>query len=456
MALGGSFVTATQAASFAGTFDGSSLRGGRLAEHQQSALAWACDRPMALLADPPGSGKTAVACALIAHAFDVDGAVRGIWVTEAHLIPQTLRELRRFLPGLPSAAWTRRRGEPLTVVSYEMLTRRTQDLVEFDAQVIVLDEASALKNHGPRADAAKLVIARAWQRFALTATPMEVDAMETYRLLRMLGANKLPSEWQFEQFCLWQHYPSGDRKVVGVRPETLPELRAALAPYVLRREIDDLGLALPDVLEEQVWVTLTPPQHEAYLAAARGPNDLERARRRDRACMSAAGRSAKAEAALAWLDADKARGKVVMFADQLHHLDIVQRLLDDAGIGWVRIDGSYGRSARTDAVTAFRDDPRIRVLLGTRVLERGIDGLQHAEVLVSLGSSFNPAREAQRLGRLRRPGAAHPVVRHVTFLTDTQHEHEKWATVQRRAQDSDAVIGQSAQPSTSPSRRDGA
>ena len=447
-------MTGDQAAWVRKSFDGSSLRGGRLAAHQQSALAWACDRPMALLADPPGAGKTAVACALIAHAFDVDGAVRGTWVTEAHLIPQTLRELRRFLPGLPSAAWTERRGEPLTVISYDMLTRRTQDLVEFDAQAIVLDEASALKNQGPRADAAKLVIARAWQRLALTATPMEVDAMETYRLLRMLGANKLPSETIFERWLQWQYFGTGDRKATGVRLEALPELRAALAPYVLRREIDELGLELPDAIEEQRWVPLTPPQQEAYLAAVHGRNDLQRAQRRDRACMSAAGRSAKAEAALGWLKSDKTRRKVVVFAEHLNHLDIVQKQLDGAGIGWVRIDGSHSRGARADAVTAFRDDASVRVLLGTRVLERGIDGLQHAGVLLSLGSSFNPAREAQRVGRLRRPGAAHPVVRHITFLADTEHERRKWATVQRRAQDSDAVIGRPPAASTTPSRRD--
>ncbi len=165
-----------------------------------------------------------------------------------------------------------------------------------------------------------------------------------------------------------------------------------------------------------------------------------RAQRRDKACTEAQGRSAKAEAAVAWLSSHPEVGKAVVLAENLEHLTITQRLLDAAGMGWVRIDGGTARVRRADAVDFFRQDPSVRVLLGTRVLERGIDGLQHAGVLLSLGSSFNPAREAQRIGRLRRPGGTNLEVRHVTFLADTDHERRKWATLTRRASDSEAVL----------------
>ena len=44
-----------------------------LASHQLEALAWLRDRPVGLLADATGSGKTAVAAATIAYAFDEGG-----------------------------------------------------------------------------------------------------------------------------------------------------------------------------------------------------------------------------------------------------------------------------------------------------------------------------------------------------------------------------------------------
>ena len=66
---------------------------------------WLRDRPVALIADATGSGKTAVAAAAIADAFDHEGSERAVWVTEANLISQALRELRRFLPILRISGW---------------------------------------------------------------------------------------------------------------------------------------------------------------------------------------------------------------------------------------------------------------------------------------------------------------------------------------------------------------
>ena len=65
----------------------------------------------------------------------------------------------------------------------------------------------------------------------------------------------------------------------------------------------------------------------------------------------------------------------------------------------MRIDGSRSQVQRAAAAEAFQNHPNVLVLLGTRVLERGIDGLQHCGVLLSLGPTFNPAREEQRIGR---------------------------------------------------------
>ncbi len=98
--------------------------------------------------------------------------------------------------------------------------------------------------------------------------------------------------------------------------------------------------------------------------------------------------------------------------------------------------------------SARRQAPGVVPLPSSPSLRDVVDGLQHAGVLLSLGSSSTLQstlrREAQRIGRLRRPGAAHPEVRHVTFLADTDHERRKWATLTRRASDSEAVLGRPA------------
>jgi superfamily II DNA or RNA helicase len=131
--------------------------------------------------------------------------------------------------------------------------------------------------------------------------------------------------------------------------------------------------------------------------------------------------------------------KALVWAENLDHLSVMEHWLDTANISWLRIDGGSNQSRRRDTITAFHETP-VRVLLGTKVLERGLDGLQHCRVLISLGNTFNPAREAQRVGRIRRVGSPHASVEHHVFLTSTQHEIEKWKTAAGRGEDAVAVL----------------
>lgn len=420
------------------TFDNHALPAG-LASHQLEALTWLRDRPVALLADATGSGKTAVAAATLAYAFDMEGARRAVWVTEANLIPQAVGELRRFLPSIQTNRWPGRSGDHVRVVSVETLTRHVPRVLEFSADVGVVDDA-AIKGQGPEPAAVTRVLSGTFRRLGLNATPVELDATEAYRILRLLGAPDLPDPSVFDSYMQWQGLPYGEERPYATRPEAVALVREVFARYLLRRGPDELGLTLPRLQNKTVWVSLTAPQQVAYRRAGGERSPLTQAAKREKACAFALGRSAKAEAAVAALAADPRPEKVVVYAENLQQLTITERLLDAAGIGWVRVDGTRGRTQRAAALEAFKSDPQVRVLLGTKVLERGLDGLQHCGVLFSLGASFNPAREAQRIGRLRRPGSPHDTVRHVTFVSDTEHERAKHDTLKRRQLEAVALI----------------
>lgn len=422
-----------------GSFSADSLPGG-LASHQLEALCWLRPRPVALLADATGSGKTAVAAACIGIALDEEGARRGLWVTEANLVGQAVRELKRFLPGRQTSRWPGGPSDVLRVVSVETLTRHLAAVLEWAPDVAVVDEASGVKGSGPEPEAVAAVLKGTRRSLGLTATPLELEATEAYRILRLLGARGLPPAHVFDRFIEWQDLPYGETRAFGTRADCLSQVRATFARHILRRDASQLGLVLPDLEAETFWVRLTPPQQTAYTRAAQGRTPLEVASRRERACAYAGGRSAKAEAAVAWLESNPAVPKVLVFAENYRHLDIAERLLDAANIGWRRIDGSRSRRERDQVLDDFARQAGVRVLLGTRVLERGLDGLQHCGVLLTLGASFNPAREEQRIGRLRRPGSPHAAVRHLTFATDTDHERGKAATLGRRYAEARALI----------------
>src|SRR5690606_38445478 len=78
-----------------------------------------------------------------------------------------------------------------------------------------------------------------------------------------------------------------------------------------------------------------------------------------------------------------------------------------------------GRISRTDALARFapmaqgarppRERERISLLLATDVVSEGLN-LQDAGVVVHLDVPWTPARLAQRVGRVTRPGSPHAVV----------------------------------------------
>jgi hypothetical protein len=83
------------------------------------------------------------------------------------------------------------------------------------------------------------------------------------------------------------------------------------------------------------------------------------------------------------------------------------------------------------------------VLLGSRVLERGLN-LQHCRLLISLDPSWNPARERQREGRIRRIGSQHPTYEHIVLLPDTALTGIKMSKLARKANTAAAVEGPAA------------
>jgi superfamily II DNA or RNA helicase len=107
-----------------------------------------------------------------------------------------------------------------------------------------------------------------------------------------------------------------------------------------------------------------------------------------------------------------------------------------------------GPLSRNDVLARFApgatvaDAERIDVLLTTDVLSEGV-GLHAASVVVHLDLAWNPARLAQRVGRLRRLGARGSVV-HVYFMpppAPTERLIRIESRLRAKVQDADRTIG---------------
>ncbi len=443
-----------------------------LHDHQREAVEFLEGHPRAILADDVGLGKTFSALGYLALLRERGELVpeRGhaLWITSANLIEQTEREARRLLPGfdvftqndpLYSNQTPAKRlrmealypnGPCLVIVSHEHASARASALhYRFGKPaVVVIDEAMALKNHlGKRHTKIRELAGSVPRVLAMTATPFENDLMETFALLRVIHVEGLKDNGWFGRFIEWSeaidiphlglYIPE---KPVGVRLDTLPELRGYLSRFMLRRMAGDVGLPLPvHVGERHQWVPISAAQEEAYQAGAKIGGGVGWVKQ------TQAGRGVGEESVLVDEFIRQVRGdfhgeKVIAYCETLDVLSSLAARLDESGIGHRVIEGVTRPNARAKALADFRDDPSVHVLIGSRVLELGLN-IQHCRNLISLDCSDNPQREAQREGRIRRVGSPHATYRHLTLMPDTPTARKKVQSLQTKAANADLVLG---------------
>jgi SNF2 family DNA or RNA helicase len=414
--------------------------------HQTEAVAFLLERPKAILADDPGLGKTAVAAAYLTRLIEAEQLphrgkkrmARCLCVTDARLIEQTRRELERFAPGLmvrttadpefgdgKKAALRLRElsaaGFDVLITSYEKANQRRNWLDGFEFSCLVCDEASSGLRGGKVIPKTIRSIAKRTPRvIGLTATLMENHPGELRETLLALDMPNVWSEDEFGRMVTWrtQGVNRWGREVRvpdrWVSPEVEFRVRDYLREVVLRRTAAEAGMVLPERAGEQLrWIGLAPDQQRVYDRAPEGTSGYHQ---RQRAVLDSPDAPI-----LDVLVAELRRhtpAPVIVYSEYLEAgLDHIAERLDREGITYVRIDGNVTGQNRTEAVARFVNGD-VRILLGNKVLERGLN-LQSCRVLISLGTSWNPAREAQREGRICRIGSPHETYEHLVVVPDT-------------------------------------
>jgi non-specific serine/threonine protein kinase len=196
-------------------------------------------------------------------------ALPNLLVVPASLLANWRAEIERFTPALsfvivhPSEAEEPQallespagRRADLVITTYGMLARM-EGLRQRAWNVVILDEAQAIKNAGTRqARAVKELKAQA--RFALTGTPVENRAGDLWSIFDFLNPGLLGSASAFSKFIRGR----GDSD----QPDYGP-LRALTRPYILRRlKTDKRVIAdLPEKTEVRAWCSLTKAQAALY------------------------------------------------------------------------------------------------------------------------------------------------------------------------------------------------
>ncbi|HEX4956441.1 MAG TPA: SNF2-related protein [Thermoanaerobaculia bacterium] len=424
---------------------------GTLRPYQEIGLAWlwllselglgGC------LADDMGLGKTiqVLAFLLDRKRRRQTGGRPSLLVVPASLVANWLAEALRFTPSLRVTALhgAERHGVleglerwDVLVTTYATLRRDLEVLRAQELDVLVLDEAQAIKNAGSlTAKACRLLTAR--QRLALTGTPVENHLGELWSIFEFLNPGllgRLPA--------LSEHAGK-----VRLPPEALATVAQALGPLILRRTKAQVLADLPEKTEQTLLCELGAAERKRYDQLRRYYRDrLEKRiadlglgrskflvleallRLRQAACHPAlvdprkrGEKSAKLELLAERLDEVLEGGhKALVFSQFVELLTLVRERLDARAIPYEYLDGRT--RDRQERVDRFQTDPDCPLFLIS--LKAGGVGLNltAASHVFLLDPWWNPAVETQAIDRTHRIGQRRPVFAYRLIARDTVEE----------------------------------
>jgi len=362
-------------------------------------------------------------------------------------------------------------GGGITIVSYDLALKH-KIVLECQFDLLILDEAHFLKSVTAQRAHAVLgkggLIHHAARTWALTGTPTPNHAAELYPLARCFGITQLGYNAFVERFCTTRLTPYG-RTITGSR--NIPELRALLAPFVLRRKKEDVMQDLPDILFADLVVEPGPVDEEIVFAEHYLLNKVDKLHaeiNESRALLESnfkatgmghagltvlAGLKDKVNSLRQYVGLQKlqplteiitnelennAYEKIVIFCIHRHLIEGFRQSL--AKFKPVTLYGGTPADKRQKHIDTFVNNPRCRVFIGNIIAAGvGVDGLQRvAHQVVMAECDWVPGNNAQAVMRVHRIGQLKPVTVRVAAVADSIDEQIQ-KTLRRKLKDITAI-----------------
>lgn len=419
-----------------------------LREYQAEGYRWAARLAAwgagACLADDMGLGKT-----LQALTVAVARAPQGptLVVAPTSVCPNWIDEARRFAPTLrPIMLGPGDRAKKLQaagpfdliISSYGLLHQEVDLLAEVNWEMVVLDEAQAIKNRLTMRSRAAM---RLNGRFKMitTGTPVENHLGELWNLFQFINPGLLGSTDSFSQKFGTPIHQHSDA-------EARQRLKRLIQPFILRRTKSAVLEELPARTEITIKVAMKEEERALYeavrLRAVEALQDespeeaakshikiLAQIMKLRRACChpqlvvpETSIPGSKLEAFAYTVEDLLANGhKALVFSQFVDHLRIVREQLDQKGIEYRYLDGSTPAKTRKQEVDAFQAGQGDLFLISLRAGGQGLN-LTAADYVIHLDPWWNPAVEDQASDRAHRIGQTRPVTIYRLVMRDTIEE----------------------------------
>lgn len=403
----------------------------------------------ALLADPPGAGKTPQAV----RAMEALGARRILVLCPSSLKLNWCREFSRWsCPPYTAKALKSSRDVPLieesdvVVVSYDLACRPAvlEKLMAVAWDGLILDEAHYVKSPGSQRSRVSTVLLwnRAKYRLAITGTPLPNGrAAEAWTLFSRLAPD-LFGKWEAfrNSYCIPEETPWG---VTYPRSKNLEHLgKLARERFMVRRKKEEVLGQLPPLVRQKMPLEVPVLKVvEAEGDFGEGPNlqalidAVEAGIPLQSDALSTARRKLgllKVEAALEYIvDLLEETGSCVVFA---HHRDVIRGLRDgftERGITVVGITGDTSTDDRQDAVDTFQRGDAQVFLASLTAANTGIT-LTRSSTVVFVEADWVPSTNEQGEGRVYRVTQKEITRAIYLVVPDSLDEAVTWSVVRKQ------------------------
>jgi len=393
-----------------------------------------------LLCDEMGLGKTAQAFGLIAHAIK-SGTSNILIVTPSSLTINWEREILKFVPNLEIYSHTGSRRifdaakfteQRIVLTSYDLLWRDKSMFLSKSWDMIICDEAQALKNRESKRHEVVRDL-RSSRKYLVTGTPIENSLRDIWSLSEIVRPGMLGNFRTFEAL-IEDHYPDALR------------LSKYLAPLILRREVRAVMKDLPGMIETNVPIEPTPMFIDFYEEArtgsilqTEGNTALALLGRLRQICcyprLIEPSYSDKHDAKIIRLleilmsIRELGEDKVIIFSSYTKSLDLLQSIIKkQLGNPYVEIiDGRVSNVNRYEILDEFSQINGFAVLcINPQAGGTGLT-ITSANHVIHFNRQWNPAIEKQATARSYRRGQDKPVFVYKMFYLGTVEEviHER-------------------------------
>jgi SNF2 family DNA or RNA helicase len=402
-----------------------------------------------LLADDMGLGKTLQSLASMRYMYDESG----VWEPSLVICPVAVirhweNEIRTVFPKATVVniyhGQSRRIVPPdgmrtIYISSYDTVVADIEELQKVAWFFVVLDEGTKIKNPGTQR-AAAIKMLNAAHKLSLSGTPIENRPGELWSLFDFLMRDHLGTYSEFQHVF--------EKPIFEGDTEKTSELKRRVKPFILRRKKEQVAKDLPPKVEMRYWVELTGEQKLLYKRIQEAevnpmeerllsgqyvgyvdsilPVIMKLRQLCDHPAMAndawdpPLGRSEKFDLVIEKIqEIHEAGESCVVFTNFLGTLNLLERVLGEAGLRYIRIDGQTRN--RQGLIDAFNGGGYTAALCSVLASGHGIN-LATANHVIHVDNWFSPAVEDQATDRVHRIGQTRTVYVHKILVQNTLEE----------------------------------